>query len=1447
MKQLFPFILSLSVMSCFNGVLAQRGKDGDATITTLNTIVNTYTTMTASANAGVTSISVTNNALNGAGFAGNLAAGDLVMIIQMQGVKWENWGSSDYSININNYPASPAGWGGSATLESDYNNHDNLRHKYGKVEKYGDAGNYELREVLSVSGTNQINFTCPLEKNYWAPEGHVQVIRIPRYNNLIIQTSASIVSPDWDGDSGGVVSVEVNGNLTVNAVGGINVSGKGFRGGAVGAQSETGNNTPHSSGAGNGDSYLGTNLAAKGGAIGESIFGFTPEYSSRYIPYGTGAIANGGGGGGVQNSGGGGGSNVGDTTGHTGKGIPPRGTGNIYDAYWNAEKPNMATTISGGGGRGGYSYANTDYGVSNGPNRSGWGGNARKENGGLGGHALLYNPAKIFAGGGGGAGGQDSGQGGSGGNGGGIVHLVVYGTISGNGTIEANGGNGQNSNPTNTPTAFLPTSARRKGNDGAGGGGGGGYIYIKNTNPIPASVSLLANGGAGGSHALLREPSYGGDRELCGPGAGGAGGGIAYTSGTPVTSVAGGLPGGTTDNGSQNTWSSAFPMNGATAGGNGLTNLAAPTFDIIVSNDTICGSQSTTLTASITGTFPSGSTIGWYTMPFGGSTVATGTTFNTPVLTSTTTYYVGNCPGTFRKPVTVVVGSTPAISGTPVITDATCTTGGSVTGLTVSGGTGLLTYSWNGTTTSGIDLSNASAGSYTLVVADENGCTAQSGPHVINGVGGPSIGGNPVITAETCTDDGTITGLTVTSVAAILSYEWNGIAATDQNLSAPAGSYTLVVTDENGCTAQSGPHEIGTVPVPSITGTAVITNENCNNGGTITGLSATGGSTPYSYSWNGVSSATADLANAATGAYTLTVTDDNGCVVQSNTYQIGTDSSPAIGGTAVITNATCIAGGSITGLTVSGGAGSYTYQWNAVTTPTIDLANATPGTYTLIVTDANGCTDTSSVLTVGSTGMPVITGTPVITNVTCASQGTLTGLTVSGGTAPYVYVWNTTPSLTPDLTNAVADDYTLTVTDNAGCSVQSGPHTILEETQPVLGGTPVIADATCNGGGSITGITVSGGSVPYTYAWNGTVSAGTDLVDASAGVYTLTVTDANGCVLTSGPHTIDSDNIPVIAGTATVTGATCLVGGSISGLSVTGGAAPYTYLWNGETSTTIDVSDLDPGDYTLVVEDANGCTVTSTLYTVTAPSMPVIGGTPVVMNANCLEGGSITGITVSGGSAPYTYSWNGGLYNTLNISNLTAGIYTLTVTDANGCSQTAAPVIITEDVFVDARFSYAPDPVSVNDVVQFHDESTGNIIGWNWQIDTVNTTTQHPDYVFDKDGFYTVKLTVVDANGCIDSAVVTIEVLSDLQTPNVITANGDGINDFFILKGLVPNTRLIIVNRWGNLIYKNDNYDNTWSGKDMSGRQVTEGVYTYMVTPPDGNQKHGFVHVVYSP
>jgi len=1673
MKLLLFVFLVLS----FGTLFAQRGKDGNYTATALNHVVNTYTTLTSNSNSGSTSLNVVNSALVGANFTGNLAQGDLVMIVQMQGINVFPWDADVINIHLfDAYTANqqvPPQFGITTVKSHQSANYQNGQ-RFGKVLEYGNVGNFELREVLNVAG-NTINLTCALDNTYEA-HGVVQVVRVPRYANLTINANSSIVCPNWNGSSGGVLAIEVDGNLILNAAAGINANARGFRPGLALNSSATGSATQHGDGQGNGSTALGTNNPFWGALKGESIVGDTIKYRSIYSQFGRGAIANGGGGGGMQNSGGGGGSNIGDTVGHTGKGIPQRNGPNgatQYDVAWNLEKPAMATTLSGGGGRGGYSYSTSSQNpLTIGPNRSNWSGDARKENGGYGGHPLVYNFRKMFMGGGGGAGGQDSGQAGNGGFGGGIIHLTVYGTISGNGSIEANGGAGGNSNPNNQSTSF---SNPRRGNDGAGGGGGGGFITIKNSNPIPATMSINAIGGKGGD-VNLSTSIYSNTMELCGPGGGGAGGGVSIAAGTASINVSGGLSGGTFANGGQNTQSASFPMNGATGGGVGMGNLSNPTFDINAANSTICGNSGTTLTATVTGTLPSGTNVSWYTAPFGGSPIATGLTFNTPNLTSTTTYYVGVCPGTFRKPVVVTVGANPIISGTAVITNATCNTGGSLTGLSVSGGTAPYTYTWNGSAAAGPSLSNVSANTYTLIVTDQNGCTATSGPHTITGGGGPSITGTAVITPATCTAQGSITGLVVNAPAGVATYEWNGTLTMGPDLSAVAGSYTLVVTDNAGCNATSGPHIINTTAGPTVGGTPIITNATCNAGGSISGITVSGGVTPYTFSWTNTTQTSIDVNGLAANSYTLTVSDANGCIVTSGPHTISMASTPTIAGTPVITHQGCLVMGSISGLTASGGVGTLSYTWNGATAANENLASAVAGNYTLVVTDQNGCTASSGPHTINAPVLPTIAGTAIISPITCTSPGTITGLSVNGGTAPYTYLWNNVPSTanfstttagnytltivdasgctvtsgphaittantpsfggtpvvtnancnaggsisgitvaggvapfvfswtnttqtTLDLTGLAPNAYTLTVTDANGCVITSGPHTIAMDSAPiisgtpaishqtcidlgsisgltatggfgtlsyqwngttstnanltaeagsyllvvtdqngctatsgphtinppviptiagtpiitpvncnttggitgltvsggtapynyfwnatastidlstnvggtftfevvdangcsatsgpytiaqtgapVLGGTPTIVDVTCNTSGSITGITVSGGTAPYSYAWNGVNSADQDLLNVGAGTYTLVVTDANGCTATSGPHTVNAQgSLPVISGTPVIVNATCLTGGSITGLVVAGGQAPYTYEWNGELTTNTTLTNAAPGTYVLEVEDDNGCVATSQPFTIGAPNTPTITGTPTVTNASCLAGGSINGVTISGGTAPYTYSWNNGQFTSLDIINLSTGQYTLTITDANGCTITGSPITVGEDVLVDAQFSYSPQPVMINEIVTFQDQSIGNIVQWNWTIDTISFTSQNPNYTFTKDGFYTVTLQVVDANGCTDFISMTIEVISETIVPNVITANGDGINDLLIFKGLVPNTSLLILNRWGNVIYQTDNYDNTWNGTDMSGNFVTEGVYTYSISIPNGDKKHGFIHVV---
>ena len=278
-------------------------------------------------------------------------------------------------------------------------------------------------------------------------------------------------------------------------------------------------------------------------------------------------------------------------------------------------------------------------------------------------------------------------------------------------------------------------------------------------------------------------------------------------------------------------------------------------------------------------------------------------------------------------------------------------------------------------------------------------------------------------------------------------------------------------------------------------------------------------------------------------------------------------------------------------------------------------------------------------------------------------------MTVSGGTAPYSYVWDDPgTSNTEDINSLSAGTYTVIVTDANGC-VDSGSVTITQPSLVTL--TTVLTHIGCNGGsdGAID-LTVSGATAPITYAWDDPASSTTeDLTNLSAGTYTVTVTDVAACATATVTLT-EPTSIQLGASQVNV-----LCNGAATGsidLTVTGGTPPYTYAWNDAGATTTqDVSALPSGTYTVVVTDNNGCTESLTT-TISEPTAISLSTTQTNIGCNGSSTGSID-LTVSGGVAPYTYSWSDpSTTTTQDINGLSAGAYTVTVTDNNGCTATTS-------------------------------------------------------------------------------------------------------------------------------------------------------------------------------
>jgi hypothetical protein len=466
------------------------GQDGDLAVEMPNTVINRYAALKSDAAAGDTQLIVENPA-----DLDPLAAGDLLLVIQMQGAQID-----------------------STDTES-----------FGTVTSLGNAGKHELVTVASISGdTLTIESTCGGLQNSYSATGHVQIVRVPQLASLEIKAGASLSAPAWNGKVGGIVAVHVEGQARID--GDIDVSGKGFRGGATDNSSAL---------AGDDITTFVSSSAADGAEKGEGIAGSASDYDAMGGRYGRGAPANGGGGN-SYNAGGGGGANGDSQMPWSGLGVMDTAGSMMSWAIDPAVTSNGGLlAFSSGGGRGGYSFSDAAADPTmDAPGSASWGGNLRRERGGRGGHPV-QNAAQslLFMGGGGGAGDANDGSGGAGGRGGGLVYLVAH-SVDGSGKISAAGQAG--------------AAASGAAIDAAGGGGAGGSIVVRAESV--QGVVMRAMGGAGGGQVSS-------SLEAAGPGGGGGGGFIALTSFGVDVSASGGGAGQ-----SSSAAMSGFTSNGATLG-----------------------------------------------------------------------------------------------------------------------------------------------------------------------------------------------------------------------------------------------------------------------------------------------------------------------------------------------------------------------------------------------------------------------------------------------------------------------------------------------------------------------------------------------------------------------------------------------------------------------------------------------------------------------------------------------------------------------------------------------------------------------------------------------------------------------------------------------------------------------------------------------------------------
>ena len=645
-----------------------------------------------------------------------------------------------------------------------------------------------------------------------------------------------------------------------------------------------------------------------------------------------------------------------------------------------------------------------------------------------------------------------------------------------------------------------------------------------------------------------------------------------------------------------------------------------------------------------------------------------------------------------------------------------------------SGGTPPYSYAWsNGASTSSV--SGLSAGPIDVAVSDASGATVNLNTTITQ----PS---NLVVSLTTnhVTCNGLSNGsisLSVSGGTSPYSYAWS-TGATSQNLTnLAAGNYSVILTDANGCTATRST----TVAQPTdLTASVNATNASCfgGNSGSIS-LNVSGGTAPYSYNWSN-GAASQNLSNLIAGNYTVTITDENGCTINRSA---SITQPVAITANVNATNPTCNGAnnGSIS-LFASGGVTPYTYVWsNGATTQNISNLNASA--YTVTLTDANGCSiNRSATLSQPSTIIATVNASPV----SCfGNNNGAVSLNVSGGTAPYSYAWST-GATTQNVSGLGAGLYTVTISDANGCT-SSQSATVTEPVNLVASVTST--NVACSGGtsGSIS-LIVSGGTAPYTYVWS-TGANTSDISNLGTGNYSVLISDANGC---SVNRSASISQPTAISASATATNTICSSSSGSINLSVSGGIQPYSYSWsNGATNQNI--SNLNTGTYSVVITDANGCN--SSAEAIVGQTSDLSASASAI-DANCAgaNDGSVS-VTISGGNAPYNIVWSTGNTGS-SVSQLSAGNYTVSVSDANGCSASSA-AIVSEP----SALSIVLEGLNPQCYGEFNGQITSTISGgtapyaYAWSTGSTGTDLTNI-------GPGTFSLTITDSHGCTGSSSKTL-------------------------------------------------------------------------------------------
>lgn len=689
-------------------------------------------------------------------------------------------------------------------------------------------------------------------------------------------------------------------------------------------------------------------------------------------------------------------------------------------------------------------------------------------------------------------------------------------------------------------------------------------------------------------------------------------------------------------------------------------------------------------------------------------------------------------------------------------------TGGSITclqdsvvlqGNATAGGSSFAWTGPNGFSSTKQSPKVALEGLYNLLVTGTNGCTSTASTNVVKNTTPP---GAVLTPSNTLNCNNTSVNLFSTSTAnpTFLNHIFTRPDGTQDTTGTigllvvnTPGDYIVKVTNiQNGCVSKDTAAVILRAPVSASLTTQ--SNNTCfgDNSGAVS-IAANGGNGNYSYSWSN-SATTASLSALSGGQYTVTVVDGENC--SATLVASILEPAPIVANASSVgQSALGVADGSIS-LAPSGGTPGYTYLWsNAETTSAI--SGLLPGFYTVTITDSKGCTKVST-LTVNQYNCTVA-GSILATNVRCnGNNNGAASVSLSGGSAPFSYVWSTGSSAA-FIANLAPDNYTVTITDANNCPVLIE----FEITEPdSLRANAVATGAMAiNINDGVASALPSGGSGVYTYLWSNGET--TSVIDSlGGGFYTVTVTDTNGCS--------DVQTVEVEIGNCSLTTTFLIVNPACydenSGqatIVLSGGFPPFTYNWsNGGSNPT--VQGLYAGTYPVSVTDANGCQIVDTAFVV----QPALLDLQVDTFTNTICENSPFGsalVTYSGGTGLVNIVWSNTQTGAL-ATNLVAGIYTAVASDENGCTaETNVQIFSVDTIFPVIMVDTVTVPLGPSGTVVLTASNTQANIVENCSIQSVNFVPAQFDCA--QLGYHSVVMTATDKAGNATTANLVVKIVDN--------------------------------------------------------------------------------------